>query len=181
VIKVSGDRSKGLAAEALTMIRSLYKIERIEKENGFDKEYTYQLRQKHSKPQVMEFGEWLNENVGKVPPKSKLGEAFTYALGQWPRLIKYVENGVANIDNNLAENAIRPFVVGRKNWLFSVTPEGAEASVFFYSLIETAKANGLNPFKYLKYLFEKFPYTETPKDLFLLLPTNITEMELSSK
>ena len=82
------------------------------------------------------------------------------------------------MDNNLLENAIRPFVVGRKNWLFSVTPEGARASALFYSHIETAKANGLEPSKYLRYLFEKFPYAKTSEDIFSLLPMNILEIDL---
>jgi transposase len=79
------------------------------------------------------------------------------------------------MDNNLVENAIRPFVIGRKNWLFSVSPEGAEASALFYSIIETAKANGIEPSKYLQYLFEKFPYAKTSEDVFNLLPMNISK------
>ena len=85
------------------------------------------------------------------------------------------------MDNNLHENAIRPFVVGRKNWLFSVTPEGAKASARFYSLIETAKVNGLEPSKYLRYLFEKFPYAETSEDVSNLLPMNILEIDLKKE
>ena len=85
------------------------------------------------------------------------------------------------MDNNLVENAIRPFVIGRKNWLFSVSPEGARASALFYSLIETAKANGLEPSKYLRYLFEKFPYAKTSEDVFNLLPMNISEIDLDKK
>ena len=85
------------------------------------------------------------------------------------------------MDNNLIENAIRPFVVGRKNWLFSVTPEGARASVSFYSLIETAKANGLEPSKYLRYLFEKFPFAKTSEDVFDLLHVNIPVKNLTNK
>jgi hypothetical protein len=85
------------------------------------------------------------------------------------------------MDNNLIENAIRPSVVGRKNWLFSVTPKGAEARASFYSLIETAKANGLEPSKYLRYLFEKFPYAKTSEDVFNLLPMNIPEKDLTNK
>ena len=107
-----------------------------------------------------------------------LGKAFNYTLNQWPRLIKFLDNGLVRMDNNLVENAIRPFVIGRKNWLFSVTPEGARASATFYSLIETAKVNGLEPAKYLRYLFEKFPYAKTSEDVFNLLPMNISEIDL---
>lgn len=81
----------------------------------------------------------------------------------------------------LKENAIRPFVIGRKNWLFSVTPEGAKASASFYSLIETAKAYGLEPSKYLRYLFERFLYDKTSEDVFNLLPMNISKIDLKLK
>ncbi len=175
VLKVGSDKSKGLAAEAMSMIKELYKIERSAKEEGLDPENILYHRQKYSKPKVESFGDWLNENSRNVPQKSTLGKAFTYTLNQWPRLKNYVNNGVVSMDNNWAENAIRPFVMGRKNWLFSVTPEGAEASNLFYSLIETAKANELNPFKYLRYLFEKFPHVKEPMDLFFLLPPNLTD------
>jgi len=84
------------------------------------------------------------------------------------------------MDDNLIENAIRPFVVGRKNWLFNVTPEGARASASFYSLIETAKANGLEPYKYLRYLFEKFPYAESAEDIFNLLPMYVIKSDINS-
>lgn len=191
VIKASGstDRGKGLSAEAMYMIRELYKIEREVKKNELDQDAIHILRQKESKPIIEKFKEWLDENIGKIPPKSLLGKAFIYTLGQWPNLIKYIDNGIAKMDNNLAENAIRPFVIGRKNWLFSKTPEGAKASALLYSLIETAKANDLDTFKYLKYLFKEFPHVvekyknkpEVTEKLFLLLPMNITQVEINQK
>jgi len=85
-------------------------------------------------------------------------------------LTLYVNHSIVTPDNNLAENAIRPFVVGRKNWLFNDTVAGAEASAGLYSLIETARANNLNPFEYLKLLFEKLPFAETNDQLRPLLP-----------
>ena len=88
---------------------------------------------------------------------------------QWPRLIRFLDDGLIPLDNNPAENAIRPFVVGRKNWLFSHTPSGAQASAAIYSLIETAKANGLSPYEYLQYVFETLP-TLSENDLNTLLP-----------
>jgi hypothetical protein len=180
VVKAGGDKykGKGKANHALSMIRDLYLIEREAKNRGFDEEQTYQLRQKESKPIVEKFEIWLKENAIKIPPKSLLGKAFNYTLNQWPRLVKFLDNGLVRMDNNLVENAIRPFVIGRKNWLFSVTPEGARASASFYSLIETAKTNGLEPSKYLRYLFEKFPYAKTSEDVFFLLPMNISEVDL---
>ena len=180
VVKAAGSKykGKGKANFALSKIRDLYLIEREAKNKGFDEEQTYQLRQERSLPIVNELEAWLKENAIKIPPQSLLGKAFNYTLSQWPRLIKYLDNGLVRMDNNLVENAIRPFVIGRKNWLFNITPEGARASASFYSLIETAKANGLEPSKYLRYLFEKFPYAKTSEDVFNLLPMNISEFDL---
>jgi transposase len=182
VVKAVGgkykEKGKGKANKALSIIRELYLIEREAKNRGFDEDQTFQLRQEKSEPIVEELGEWLQENVIKIPPKSLLGKAFNYTLSQWPRLIKYLDNGLVRMDNNLIENAIRPFVVGRKNWLFSVTPEGARASAVFYSLIETAKANGLEPSGYLRYLFKKFPYARTTEDVFNLLPMYVVKGDL---
>ncbi len=180
VVKAAGGKykGKGKANHALSLIRDLYLIERKAKNKGFDEEQIFQLRQKESKPIVEELEIWLKENVLKIPPQSLLGKAFNYTLSQWPRLIKYLDNGLVRMDNNLIENAIRPFVIGRKNWLFNVTPEGARASALFYSLIETAKANGLEPSRYLRYLFDKFPYAKTSEDVFNLLPMNILKIDL---
>jgi hypothetical protein len=120
----------------------------------------------------------LQELAPTVPPKSLLGKALNYTLGQWPRLIKYLDNGILRMDNNLVENDIRPFVVGRKNWLFFDQPGGAEAGATLYSLIETAKANGLEPYHYLLYLFDKLPGLDgdgmCDDQLRALLPMNLT-------
>lgn len=182
VVKAAGGKykSKGKANHALSLIHELYLVEREAKNKGFDEDKTYQLRQEKSKPIVEELGIWLKENAFKIPPRSLLGKAFNYTLSQWPRLIKYLDNGLVKMDNNLIENAIRPFVIGRKNWLFSVTPKGAEASAAFYSLIETAKANGLEPYKYLRYLFEKFPYAESAEDIFDLMPMYVIKSDINS-
>ncbi len=111
-------------------------------------------------------------------PKSLLGKAVNYTLNQWARLLVYLEHPAMTPDNNLAENAIRPFVIGRKNWIFSGTPEGANASATLYSLIETAKANRLEPYKYLRYLFEKIPFAECEEDFKALLPMNLKPEQL---
>ncbi|MDE9491939.1 IS66 family transposase, partial [Xenorhabdus bovienii] len=107
---------------------------------------------------------WLVKTQSQVIPKSKLGEAVTYLGNQWPKLIRYLEDGRLSIDNNRAERAIKPFVIGRKAWLFSYTPRGAQASAILYSVIETAKANGLIPFDCLDELCQPAP------DLEKLLP-----------
>ena len=111
-------------------------------------------------------------------PKSLLGKAVNYTLGQWTRLLVYLDHPDMTPDNNLAENAIRPFVIGRKNWLFAGTPDGAKASADLYSLIETAKANNLEPYKYMRYLFEKIPFTESEEDFKALLPMNLIPEQL---
>ena len=120
---------------------------------------------------------WLNERAAMVVPQSLFGKAVNYCLNQWHRLEKYIEDGHAGIDNNAAENAIRPFVIGRKNWLFSGSPAGASSSALLYSLIETAKANNLEPYAYLRFLFEKLPIT--PEDKYKnLLPTSLSQNDL---
>jgi hypothetical protein len=97
----------------------------------------------------------------------------TYLVNQWSRLILYCSDGTLSISNILAENAIRPFVIGRKAWLFADTPAGAHASAVHYSLIETAKANGLEPHAYLLAVLEKLPYAQSVEDFEALLPWNI--------
>jgi transposase len=92
---------------------------------------------------------------------------------QWPHLTRYVEDGRYPIDNNAAENAIRPFVVGRKHWLFSASQAGATASANLYSLIETAKANGIEPYAYLRRVFTDLPNAQSVEQIEALLPWNV--------
>ena len=117
-----------------------------------------------SKPILKELEAFLNRLSGQTPPKGLLGKAVKYTLKNWPLLVRYLEQGYITPDNNAAENAIRPFVVGRKNWLFSGHPNGASASSGIYSLIETAKANGLKPYDYMRYLFDNIPFAKTESD-----------------
>ena len=137
-----------------------------------DRDQIFNLRKSDAVPVLDNFKRWLDEKSPIVPPKSLLGVAIAYTLSNWQRLVVYVEDGLLKPDNNAAENAIRPFVVGRKNWLFAGHPRGADASAVFFSLIETAKANGLEPYTYLKYIFEQLPLTDQ-KDHSRLLPSNI--------
>ena len=121
---------------------------------------------------------WLDEKVTKVLPKSPLGTAITYTLNLWPRLTTYLEDEHIEIDNNKVENAIRPFVIGRKNFLFSGSPRGAHASASLYTLVESAKANKLEPWAYLNYLFEKHPLAKSEQALLELLPQNLKMEDL---
>lgn len=171
--KGSGNKKPGSADKALAMIRPLYALEKKARADGLSPDEIYNMRQQHAKPIVAKFKRWLHKKNGVVPPKSLLGKAVAYCLNQWHRLENYIKDGNAGIDNNPAENAIRPFVLGRKNWLFSGTPDGAHASALLFSLIETAKANKLEPYSYLRYLFEKLP-TTNKNNLRALLPTKLT-------
>jgi transposase len=162
---------------ALSYIKKLYRIESIAKERQYSPDQIRDLRQEQAKPILEEFGAWLQKRSVQTPPKGLLGKAITYALNQWPKLILYLEDGRLRPDNNLTENAIRPFVIGRKNWLFSGHPRGAEASARIYSLIETAKANRLEPYLYFRFLFDRLPFAANEDDFKVLLPQYLDRVE----
>jgi transposase len=136
----------------------------------------YGLRQQESQPVIARIEALLVENLQAVLPQGKLGQALHYLHGQWPKLIRYVENGTWPISNNACENSIRPFVVGSKAWLFADTVRGAKASMNLYSLIETCKANGVEPYAYLKHLFTALPQVQTVDDYEALLPWRIPSL-----
>lgn len=117
-------------------------------------------RQKQSKPIVDAYFAWLAVQKEQALPQSYLGKAITYSLNQKEKLQRFLEDGRIELSNNRAERSIKPFVIGRKNWLFSNTPKGAHASAMIYSVIETAKENKLKPFEYLQYLFEQLPNSD---------------------
>jgi transposase len=131
------------------------------------------VRQQQSAPIMAEFHAWLEALAPKVLPEGRLGKAVHYALGQWPKLSVFLINGEVPLTNNRCENAIRPFVLGRKGWLFSDTVKGAIASANLYSIVETAKANGIEPFAYLSYLFERLPQLTRVEDFEAMLPWNV--------
>ena len=113
---------------------------------------------------------WLDKSLIHTPPKSKTGGALAYMHKNWDKLTAYTQDGRLNIDNNPVENAIRPFAIGRMNWMFSNSQDGAKASAMLYSIIETAKANGVEPYTYLKLLFTQLPSCKTAEDVESLLP-----------
>ena len=168
------DISKTKTNEGINYFTKLYKLEKEYKQLSINERYI--LRGKNTKPLIEEFHDWLLEEKEKTLPKSPLGKAIKYTLNQWNKLINFLEDGRIEIDNNRAERAIKPFVIGRKNWMFSKSPNGAIASAICYSVIETAKANNLKPFYYLEYLFEKLPNLdlENPSELDAILPWSKT-------
>jgi len=171
---------KSLADEAIEFISRLYQIEKEAKARNLEALEIYQLRQEKAKPVLETFKIWLDAKQQITPPKGLLGKAISYALKHWEKLTVYIEDGRLSPDNNAAENAIRPFVVGRKNWLFAGHPNGAEAGATFFSLVETAKANGLEPYNYLRYIFEKLPLAQTAQDYRNLLPQFVDKNDLAT-
>ena len=162
----------GKAAEIVGVIKGLYKIEEEMKEQKFSPEEVKIIRQEKSKPILEKLKKQLQGLKLMVPPKNPLAGAIGYTLNNWNSLTTYLEDGRLDIDNNAAERAIRPFAIGRKNWLFMGNPNGAKAASIIYSLIETAKANGLEPYKYLRYVLETVP-SIAPENLSSLLPWNV--------
>ena len=147
--------SKSKANEALRFFTKIYKFEESYKDLTSGERYLKRIEE--VKPLLDAYRRWLDEESKKTLPKSKLGEAIKYSLNQWELLTVFLEDGRLACDNNLAERAIKPFVLGRKNFLFAKSPKGATASGICYSIVETAKANGLIPYQYLNFLFERLP------------------------
>jgi transposase len=158
------------AHEAVRRIDKLYDIEREIKD--LDNDDRRSIRQLKSVPLLSSLHEWASRIQAETLPSGKLGEALSYLLTQWPKLIRYVDDGQLAIDTNLAENAIRPFALGRRNWLFADTVKGAKASAALYSLVSTARANGLEPYAYLRRLFAELPKATTVEHIEALLPFN---------
>lgn len=169
---------RGLAPEALKIIRKLYAIEKLARDVKMTAEQRHKLRHEKAKPIWGELRSWLDRNLGAAPQQTYTDKAINYLAADWPRLLRYLDDGRVEISNVLCENAIRPFVIGRKNWLFSDTTAGAHASVKLYSIIETAKAAGIEPFAHLRHIFEKLPQATTLADVEALPPWNIAPAAL---
>ena len=153
--KVQPKGKTGRADIALNLINKLYGIERDLKEVG--DEHRHECRQQNSLPVLAQLQTWLEKTQPQVTAQNALGKAISYLASNWIKLVRFTEAGYLPIDNNAAERAIRPFVIGRKNWLFSDTPKGAMASAQLYSLVETAKANGQEPYAWLRHALEGLP------------------------
>jgi transposase len=172
-------KKTGAAAEGLKHIDALFRTERLLREKDLSAEEFLAERRREVEPRLEKFKSWLTKKSETVLPSSLLGKAVGYTLSEWDHLLAYLEHSDLTPDNNAAERAIRPFVVGRKNWLFAGSPRGAEASCTLYSLIETAKANGLNPYGYLHYVFSHLPEVEDSGDWDRLLPQNLAAEDIN--
>ena len=170
-------KKTGKATHALGLIQRLYRIER--EHADATPQQRHHARQQHSIPILNELLTWLNTSLTHVAPKTTLGNALHYLHNEWPKLQRCFDDGRYALDNNSIENTLRPFVIGRKNWLFCDTVHGAQASATLYSLVETAKANGLEPYRYLKYIITALPSATTLEDIEALLPWTTTPESLA--
>jgi transposase len=176
--RVQPKGKRGRADEAVRLIGRLYQIERDCKD-ATDAQRLL-MRQQQSISALNALQEWMTKTLPGVAPSSALGKALGYMKKYWSRLTRYTERGELPIDNNPCENAIRPFVVGRKGWLFSDTQAGAHASATIYSLVQTAKANGVEPYSWLRRVLRDLPAAQTPEQIEALLPWNLPELKVKA-
>jgi transposase len=161
------------AAIGLKYIRKLYSVETELRDKKLSDAVFVEQRKAQTKSTLDNFKKWLDKLVTNTKAETLLQKAVNYAHNQWDKLIAYLGDAELTPDNNLSENAIRPFVIGRKNWLFYKSTSGAESACSLYSLIETAKINNIDPSEYLTYLFERAPYAVSTADWIALLPWNV--------
>ena len=167
-------RAEHPVTEFITRIGKLFAVEAKAQDAGMTPAERQGLRKEFSRPLLAEIEELLLRHLHTVLPQSLFGKALHYLHGQWPKLLRCFEDGARPISNNACENAIRPFVVGRRNWLFSDTVGGATASANLYSLLETCKANRVDTYPYLVALFKALPHARTADDYEALLPWRLT-------
>ncbi len=167
---------QSLARQGLRRINKLYEYERHWRDATPAERYA--LRQEKMKPKLEELELWWKASIDRVSPTSLTGRALGYLEGQWPKLMRVIEDGRLALDTNAVERSIRPFVIGRRNWLFADTPKGAKASANLYSLVESAKANGVDPWRYLEAVFERLPGAQDGAAIDALLPWRIELPEL---
>lgn len=165
---VKTNKTPGLAHEAMGFFRALYEIERDIKTDSI--EARYEARQQQAMPILTKFKAWLETSIAKVPDDFAIGKAIKYSLKHWIPLTNYTKHGMLHIDNNGIENKIRPFALGRKNWLFKGSPTGAKAGAIFYSLLATCHAHQINPETYLVTMLSKIRLCKTTDDFKALLP-----------
>lgn len=151
----NGIVSRSVATEGFNHCNGLFRLEK--KWAKLTPEERLKKRKEEAEPLVSAYFAWIRELEPSILPKSLLGKAFTYAKNQEANLRNYLKDGRLELSNNRAERAVKPFVIGRKNWIFANTPAGVTSIAIIYSIVETAKKTGLNPFAYLEYLFESIP------------------------
>ena len=174
ILKVTKQK-KGLAFEALEQIARLYTIEKELREANASYDMVYQVRQNQSKPVLEAFKIWLDEHIQKVPPKSPIAKAMAYSLTHWGELTRFIDDGRFEIDNNRSERSIKPFVIGRKNWLFQGNEQGAHAASTLYSLLETCKQHNIDVYAYFRHVLTKIVDCDTVEELEKLLPFNCSK------
>lgn len=167
------NKGKGIAKEAMHYFKELYKIERDAKDKQLSPEQRYEMRLEKAKPILEKFNSWIDEIYPTVLPKSALGNAVNYCIKYRDGLMRYLEDGRLEIDNNLTEQAIKPLVIARKNFLFCDSVSGAEALCLHFGLIQTAKLHGKDPYHYYVTLLKSIPYCKSIEDYEQLLPWNI--------
>jgi transposase len=170
-VQKASPKQSSVANRVLLLIQKLYKIDEQIREEKIPNRF--KIRQEQSGPILQEIKAWLDENKSKYPPQGLMGKAITYAQNQWPYVTNYLKYGKLAIDNNFTENRIRPFAIGRKNWLFSDTQAGANASGMIYSILQTARGNGLDPYAYMRYLLTELPKCQTADQIEKLTPHKI--------
>jgi transposase len=165
------DYDRKAAEEALIMIQQLYRIERFARNAGLSPSERKELRLENALPILNKLGKWMLDTYKEFVPRGPLKDALQYTIPRWDNLLAYLYDGHLEIDNNLVENAIRPSVLGRKNYLFAGSHEGAQRAAMFYSFFGTCRKNNINPFEWLKDVLERIP-THKANKLFELLPQN---------
>jgi hypothetical protein len=166
-----------LPARFIELIGQLYKVEADARRENLDAQMLQHRRMQHSVPVLEQIEALALQHLHGVLPGSLLGKALHYLTAQWPKLVRYVDDGRYPIDNNVCENAIRPFVVGRRNWLFADTVAGAHASANLYSLLQTCVANRIDGYRYLTALLVALPKAKTVEDFEALLPWRLAPAE----
>lgn len=167
------------ASQMLALWKALYAVEKKAKEHGYDDSQLLNARQNESVPILTQIRANLIEWKDQVLPKSLAGKAITYALNQWDALMRYVDDPILEIDNNLSERTLRMVAIGRKNWMFAGSEAGAERAAIIYSLVASCKLNGIDPFVYFRDVLEKVT-TYPASKIDDLLPSNWKKSEEST-
>jgi transposase len=181
--------SRTLANVAIeTYIRQVYQVESeiraLQEQHQLrgetlPEEIVLQLREQKSKPVLEQFKAWVDELLPGTPPNSALGKALSYTTRQWPKVIRHLRHAEIPVDNNYIERQIKHYATGRKSWLFAYDAVGAQASANLFSLVMTARANDVEPYAYLHYLFDYLPAASTVEQIEALLPWNVTPAQLT--